>query len=78
MSSLEPFMGLSYEPRNLFRGGQTTKQRSFHPSGSAPPNLRAGGRFVRVPWGMGGLLDEPGENTEKNPIGSLDKVTSVR
>jgi hypothetical protein len=36
MSSLQPFMGLSYEPRNLFRGGQTTKQRGFQEIGFLP------------------------------------------
>jgi hypothetical protein len=48
MSSLQPFMGLSYEPRNLFRGGQATKQKSFQGVEFVP--------FTHSPtasWGLG-------------------------
>jgi hypothetical protein len=31
--NLQPFMGLGYEPRNLFRGGTATEQRAFRISG---------------------------------------------
>jgi hypothetical protein len=40
MSFLQPFMGLSYEPRNSFRGGHTTQQSDFQESGSRPSPIR--------------------------------------